>query len=167
MDLLDEWVNSVASKAFDVIYNAPPDVLQVAGIFVGGYAALFTAAYVLRNKRRGNRGPKKMTDQMVFKQRFSDVLTTAIEDGLNKGWWTNKEARRMYVRCADKFGLEDLKPKSLLAQKLHKYKAELLKLAIKARTNGGPTNVKPMPIPEPSNVVLLKPGVMRKKRVAA
>lgn len=168
MDLTLDWVSSklfetytAAANILEYVKTADPSVITEFGL-VSAFAVLVAVAY---SKRR-RRGSGKMTDQRIFKTRFSDAITTAIEDGLAKGWWKEKDALRMYRKCTYKLDLPDLKPKSLISRKLHPFKVQLLKVAIKARTNGGPSHVKPSPIPEPSNIVVLKPVVMRKKKRA-
>jgi hypothetical protein len=164
MDLIKEfqfqpiWDSSIAW-----IQQADPNQLYSSIILLG-----ILLLFVAYPRRRHRKGPGKMTDQRVFEVLFSDAITSAIEEMVHKGRMTEKQARKMYLKCYHKLHLPDLKPNSLIPQKLHKYKAAILKAAIKLRTNGGPTHVKPLPIPEPSNVVLIKkPTVVRRKRTAA
>lgn len=151
------WDNSIAW-----IQQADPNKLY-GSIGLLGILLLFVAYPRWRHRK----GPGKMTDQRVFEVLFSDAITSAIEEMVHKGRMTEKQARRMYLKCYHKLHLPDLKPNSLIPQKLHKYKAAVLKAAIKLRTNGEPSHVKPLPIPEPSSIVLIKkPVTIRRKKAA-
>lgn len=119
---------------------------------------------LLRGWFRRRRGTRVMTDHEKFQQRFADAITSAIEEGVHKGWMTTKQARRMYVKCARDLDLKDLWAKSLVSRLLHPFKVQQLKEAIRARLQGI-ANVVPLPLPVPSaitNVVSMRPKMKKK-----
>lgn len=105
-----------------------------------------------------------MTDHEKFQQRFADAITSAIEEGVHKGWMTTKQARKMYVKCARDLDLKDLWAKSLVSRLLHPFKVDKLKAEIRARLQGI-ANVVPLPLPAApvsTNVVAIRPKMKKK-----
>lgn len=108
------------------------------------------------------RRTRKMGRAHGWKEHFADIITDAIEQGVHKGKITRKTAKRAYLECATKLGLEDLRRKSK-SYKAGSGKIAWLKAQLKRRTKGGLNAVKPLPLPDLGPVVYRAPAGRTKK----
>lgn len=113
---------------------------------------------------RGLKMGTKRGKAFGWKEHFSDILTDAIEQGVHTGKITRKNAKRAYLECAQKFGLDDLRRKAN-SFKAGSAKIAWLKKQIKRRTKGGLDAVVPLPIPDLGPVVYTAPPVRVKKKL--
>lgn len=97
-----------------------------------------------------------------WKEHFSDILTDAIEQGVHTGKITRKTAKRVYLECAQKFGLDDLRRKAN-SFKAGSGKIAWLKAQIEGRIEGDVKDVVPLPLPDLGPVVYQAPPGRKKK----
>lgn len=126
-------------------------------LFLLGVFLLFT---ILPRKRWWRR-KRAMGRGHGWRSKFSDLITEAIEIGLDKKAISEKEASRAYRQCADKLQLDDLRPKAL-TYKASSNKITWLKTQIKRRINGGVDKVTPLPLPDHGPVSYQAPRAKKK-----
>lgn len=126
------------------------------------WALLIFLLLTVPRRRRKARRDRPMTDSEKERRILSDAITEAVENCRMRALLSDRTLNKFYRKCADRLGLEDLRPKSYV-YRISKEKIAWLKEQIKRRTNGGPAKVKPYPIPEPSSVVVALRPVMKKK----